>query len=277
MSSSSSGSFLLEVVAISVSPLLCLAIPPQVPTADAWSTFVLIGIVPLSFFYFMSLVYFLLDVGMPESWVIAHKFQRRNGVVSLSSYSRGFRTSLKSWAVGLMWTWVVASRLSPLRGSAPVTADWSPREFALHVVPFVIIVDAVFFTTHYLLHTPFLYRLVHKVHHSFSAPFALAAVYAHPFEHLLSNVLSISAGPLVMGSHAVTVMLWACLAVFNTTGAHSGFALPHIKREHDVHHENFTGNFGAGFGLFDKLFGTESTGRLRTGAPPKGSGKRVKK
>jgi len=124
---------------------------------------------------------------------------------------------------------------------------------------YILVVDACFFTTHRILHTPHLYASVHKFHHTYTAPFALAAVYAHPFEHLFSNVLSISLGPLLMRSHPISAAVWGCLASFSTLNSHSGFSFPFITDGHDWHHREFTENYGAGLMLFDKfVFGTNT-------------------
>ncbi len=45
-----------------------------------------------------------------------------------------------------------------------------------------------------LLHHPRLYKYVHKKHHEWTAPIGWVAVYAHPVEHIISNML-----PPVMG------------------------------------------------------------------------------
>ena len=45
--------------------------------------------------------------------------------------------------------------------------------------------EAMFYYSHRLLHVPYLYRRIHKKHHRFTAPIALAAQYAHPIEHWL--------------------------------------------------------------------------------------------
>lgn len=42
--------------------------------------------------------------------------------------------------------------------------------------------DAWHYVAHRIMHHRLLYKHVHKIHHEFSAPFGLAAEYAHPIE-----------------------------------------------------------------------------------------------
>src|SRR5262249_17233928 len=42
--------------------------------------------------------------------------------------------------------------------------------------------DTWHYFCHRLLHHPSIYGYIHKVHHTYTAPFALAAEYAHPME-----------------------------------------------------------------------------------------------
>ena len=43
----------------------------------------------------------------------------------------------------------------------------------------VVYFDTLFYFVHRELHRPFLYKHVHSVHHSYSAPFAFVTNYAH--------------------------------------------------------------------------------------------------
>jgi len=89
-----------------------------------------------------------------------------------------------------------------------------------------------------LLHHPKLYKHCHKIHHEWTAPTGIVAVYSHPVEHMLSNQLPLWLGPFLMGSHLSVALLWYSVAILNTTVTHSGYHLPFLPspEAHDYHH-----------------------------------------
>lgn len=102
---------------------------------------------------------------------------------------------------------------------------------------------------------------MHKTHHRFTAPVALASQYAHPLEHVAANTLPIVLPPLLLRSHVLT--LWAFLAyqLVETATVHSGYDFFRgLARKHDRHHERFDVYFG-GLGFLDWLHGTDETDR----------------
>lgn len=91
---------------------------------------------------------------------------------------------------------------------------------------------------------------------------AFAAQYAHPLEHLISNVLPITLPLLYCRSHILTFCIYLGYALFETTATHSGydfFCFPLKARMHDLHHEKSNVNFG-GLWIMDWMHGTGEDG-----------------
>ncbi|KAG6831253.1 hypothetical protein H0H92_011763 [Tricholoma furcatifolium] len=120
----------------------------------------------------------------------------------------------------------------------------------------ILLREILFYYTHRLFHHPALYPSVHKPHHRFTAPVALAAQYATVTEHIFANILPISIPLMIMHSHIVTFWLFLALELVETTTVHSGYDFfAGSARRHDSHHEKFMVNFGT-VGLLDWVHGT---------------------
>uniref|UniRef100_A0A8C4SAE8 Fatty acid hydroxylase domain containing 2 n=1 Tax=Erpetoichthys calabaricus TaxID=27687 RepID=A0A8C4SAE8_ERPCA len=135
------------------------------------------------------------------------------------------------------------------------TFHWVLLEFFV----FGLIEEVLFYYSHRLFHHPAIYRYVHKVHHEWTAPIGVVSLYAHPLEHILANMLPPIVGPVLMGSHVATTMLWFCMALLTTTISHCGYHLPFLPSPefHDFHHLKFNQCFGV-LGVLDRLHGTDA-------------------
>lgn len=125
-----------------------------------------------------------------------------------------------------------------------------------HLPVFVLVEEVFFFYSHYIFHHRIFYGPIHKFHHKFKAPVAVACVYAHWVEHVLANLLPLLLGPIFVQAHVTEVWLWLTIGILSTIKSHSGYEFPGMPAErHDFHHEAFNYNYGA-LGLCDWIHGT---------------------
>ena len=114
--------------------------------------------------------------------------------------------------------------------------------------------DTLFYWSHRALHHPSIYKYIHKKHHMFKKPVAIATEYCHPVEDFISNTLSTVIGPLLMKTHASVFFFYTTFKLVQSLDAHSGFNLPFspfsildsmdCAPAHDFHHTHNVGNYG---------------------------------
>lgn len=129
-----------------------------------------------------------------------------------------------------------------------------------HIIAILLISDVLFYIWHRIMHTQFLYKNIHKIHHHHTETFALVNHFMHPIE-LLSFTILMLIPPILLHSHIV--ILWITMILINWNGIiiHSGYNFLDKKKspcvlEHDAHHEFFKCNYGVMFLFMDKIFGT---------------------
>ncbi|KAK4235531.1 hypothetical protein C8A03DRAFT_36619 [Achaetomium macrosporum] len=145
-------------------------------------------------------------------------------------------------------------------------------KMAMHIAIFFVIEDTWHYWFHRALHYGPLYKSIHKLHHTYSAPFGLAAEYASPIEVMLLGI-GVVGSPILWVSltgelHLVTMYVWIILRLFQAIDAHSGYDFPWSLRHflpfwagadhHDLHHERFIGNYSSSFRWWDYFLDTEA-------------------
>jgi methylsterol monooxygenase len=150
----------------------------------------------------------------------------------------------------------------PLRATAFEPALPGLQEVLVHLGCCIVVSEVLFYAGHRLLHVPWMYRHIHYVHHSFSAPIAIASIYAHPLEFLLANIPVIAFGPMLMQSHLAVYVVWVAAATWKIMSGHLGWNLPFIGSPdaHDFHHSFKNGdslnNLGQ-IGVLDAYYATQ--------------------
>lgn len=158
-----------------------------------------------------------------------------------------------SWRDAMKEKWFNETREGNLASNFPLFPD-IPVAILLHT----IVVEAVFYWTHRMLHLKPFYARIHKMHHKFHITTAVACVHSHWIEFLIGNLPGIILGPYCSNCHPTLGVWWVMFTLIDTAGAHSGYCCFKAKG-HDLHHEFFNVNYGvlnqSQFG-FDRLCGT---------------------
>ncbi len=150
------------------------------------------------------------------------------------------------------------------RGDLPST-----NRLLLEFATIVLLHDAYFYWAHRLMHTRWLFRRVHRLHHKSRTPTPWAAYAFAPPEALLeASILPLSA--LLIPMHEITVLLFVTHMIVRNVIGHAGVELfpgwwleaPVLRRittttHHDLHHSHGGYNFGLYFTWWDRWMKTE--------------------
>ncbi|XP_059469048.1 fatty acid hydroxylase domain-containing protein 2-like [Neocloeon triangulifer] len=122
--------------------------------------------------------------------------------------------------------------------------------------------EITFYYSHRMMHHRWIYKHIHKQHHEWTAPIAMITLSCHPLEHLFGNIVPLSLGPVVLGSHPLVHWMWFVLVTAFPVSKHSGYHLPLLPSPefHDYHHMTNSECFG-NLGIMDALHGTDQKWR----------------
>jgi sterol desaturase/sphingolipid hydroxylase (fatty acid hydroxylase superfamily) len=210
------------------------------------------------YFWLPSGVYLAIPQIFPD-FASRHKTQPLAPMPSRAEILHCARVVLQNQLLGLSLQTVVHVVCTAFVGVPPypMSPAPSPLKVMRDIALCIPICELLFYGMHSFLHRPSLYRRFHKIHHSFTAPVALAAQYAHPLEHVLTCYVPIMIPPLLVRASMFSMWVIVGIVGFESAALHSGYKVGPLAERHDRHHEmGVQGGYGT-FEFLDWVFGTE--------------------
>ncbi|GMJ13451.1 sphingoid base hydroxylase 2 [Hibiscus trionum] len=132
----------------------------------------------------------------------------------------------------------------------------------------MVALDTYQYFLHRLMHqNKFLYRHLHSQHHRLLVPYTYGAIYNHPIEGFLFDIVGGVLSYVVSGMSPRMSIYFYCFATMKNVDDHCGLLLPgnpwqllsNSTAFHDFHHQHVGGKYNFSqpfFAFWDKLLGT---------------------
>lgn len=178
---------------------------------------------------------------------------------NLDNFLRSFLVVIPLWTlVQILILWAYANTWAVW---LPWSENWLWLSALMFFAPFWH--EVHFFAIHRLIHTPFLYKWVHSVHHNSINPSPWSSLSMHPVEGFLYH--GVALWHLLIPSNPVCALYQLNMAAYGAVNGHIGFekleltetkTLDSHAYAHYLHHKYFEVNYGAdGLVPLDKWFG----------------------
>lgn len=207
-------------------------------------------------FWLPSLVY-LVGAAAAPAFAARYRTQPGRAAPTLDELVRCGGVVARNQLVGLAVQAAGHVAFTRAVGAAPYAGPVSVARVARDVALCLPLCELFFYALHALLHRPALYRRIHRVHHTFTAPVALAAQYCHWLEYVLTWYVPVMLPPLLVRASVASVAVLVAVVAFESAALHSGFRVGRLAERHDRHHmSGVRGGYGT-FEFLDWVFGTE--------------------
>ena len=128
-------------------------------------------------------------------------------------YSKHYQEIVINTVVGTLFLSPIIAYLSVYFNIVEYVANIElyPSSFEIfkQIIFLSIVFETLYYWSHRLLHTPWLYKNFHKRHHEYQVTVAIASIYNHPFDFALKNLIPTYIGFALLGQvHIITTYLW---------------------------------------------------------------------
>jgi len=214
--------------------------------------------VTLAFYWSTAMAFMFMDYTQQPAFLMKYKIQQgKNTPPNTAKVIKVFLTVNFNLLMG-----IPASMLAYEQWAKQSNPDlrYIPGGLQTFATLFVAMIchDFIFYHGHKALHHKSIYKYIHKKHHEWQAPIAAAAAYSHPVEHLITGIVSTSAGFLILSPQIPLYWLWYCWIGFQVQNDHSGYHFPIMfsPEFHDYHHLKFHTSYGW-LSFWDWFWGTD--------------------
>jgi len=131
-------------------------------------------------------------------------------------------------------------------------------------IPLSLLSSIIFYYTHRILHTKYLYGIVHKQHHLYNHPSSFVGLYTSLPEYIFSNCTSFFIPHLIMRSHPYFILGYNFIGLCDVFINHTSYSFNNNILDtlfggsyfHYIHHAKFKYNYGLNNKLLDRLHDT---------------------
>lgn len=220
---------------------------------------------------------YILFAGIPFLifYVFFSRHFQKNKIQSKSERAKSFLNEIKHSSVMLLITALIVGFVlfTPFRDFTQIYSDinmypvwWIP----LSVVLSLVIHDTYFYWMHRAMHTKFLYRYIHRIHHQSVNPSPFAAYSFDVLEAITENAI-LFVLVLVLPLHPIALILFGLFSFAVNVYGHLGYEIApawfrnsflyqiiNTSVYHNLHHKEYYGSYGLYFRFWDRWMGTEN-------------------
>lgn len=220
----------------------------------SWLEWIIFSLISNTFLYLFSIGFYIFT----DKTCSKNKIQETDHPFLKSDLYLSFLTLFLNSVVMLTGVYLWKSGWIKLNESKTILT------ILVEIAAITLVMDLLMYIFHYMVHHPFIYKILHRKHHEHTSTNFLSLFVLHPFETLGFGWMMIFVFMLYDFSvFSITIYLFINL-IWGTIGHLNREFFPKWTEElflgttkfHNQHHLNEKRNFGFYTSIWDRMFGT---------------------